>query len=642
MTDTQSDKTPLLDRIDSALNSNSRWLTALIVGPFLLKLIYVIQSADALHVIVPIMDSEYYHDMALDILDGRVIRDEAFFMGPLYPYVLSILFSVFGKSIMIVRIVQILVGSLTVLITYLLGKRAFRPSVGLLGAILLSLYGTMAFFEGQLLMMWLGTFLNTGALYVLYRQQDQPDLKKYVAVGVLLGLSALARANILVFVAVLPFWILFVAREKRRWLSTVVFLGAVAVTILPATVHNYIASRDFVPITSNGGVNFYVGNNEDATGIFYPPKGINLVTDDAVKKYVERLLGKQVTPSELSRYWYGEAFDFIKNNPDQALALLLRKTALYVNGYEVPQIESYDVARETHGTLRLFFVSFWMLVSLGLMGIIYLIKDWRRHFLLYAYVLSFSLSIIVFFVTARYRAQIAPVLVLFAAYALIAILPRAVVNIRRQIMPLVLLAVIVFATRPALFALANDDVRWRELTHEARRWSKLGDRAKAIEEINKAIDLHPDYIDSYIQRAVIYKEAGDLFKAISDYAKVVDLNPNLSSVQYDFGQALRQLGMYEPAIEAYLRAIQLNPTMLEAYNNLGITYRELKRYQSAIEYFAKVIELDPRYTKAYNNLGASYAESGDPDKAVEVLRRAIEVDPQYRFVLDSDTLQTAP
>ena len=629
MTNEESRKTSFLDRLDSALTGNSRWLVALFVGSFLLKLIYVVQSADALRVTVPIMDSEYYYNMATDILGGRIIRSEAFFMGPLYPYVLAVLFGIFGKSIAIVRIIQVLGGAIAVLLTYLVGRNVLRPSVALLGAVLLALYGAATFYEGQLLMMWLGTVLNMTALLALYHWKDRPGLGKYVLVGALIGLSALARANILVFLVVVVVWIAFVSGERRRLPSVGILLISVIVTILPATIHNYLADRDFVPITSNGGVNFYVGNSEDATGIFYPPKGINLVTDDAVKKYVERHLGREITASELSRYWYREAFEFMKEHPRQELVLLLRKTAMFFNGYEVPQIESYDVARQDHSALRVLFVNFWMLISLGMIGMFYSIKDWRKHFLLYGYVLAFATSIILFFITARYRAQIAPVLALYAAQTLLVIVPGAIANVRRQLLPVGLIVLVVVMTRPGLFALADDDVRWRESTHKARRWGKLGDMEKAIEEINRAIEIKPGYVDSYLQRAVIYKEGGDLFKAVSDYGMAVDLNPNIPSVQYDFGQTLRQLRMYEPAIGAYQRAIELNPTMLEAYNNLGITYSELKRYREAAGYFQRVIKMNPRYTKAYNNLGAAYAQSGDMDRAMEAFRQAIETDPEY-------------
>lgn len=629
MSEEQNETTSRIARIETVLTADSRWLWLLFACAFVVKLLYVIQSAGDLRVTVPIMDSEYYYNMAIDIMTGRVVRPEAFFMGPLYPYTLAIVFSVFGKSILAARLVQMIGGAVAVVLVYLIGKQVFRPLTALVGALLLLLYGAATFFEGQLLMMWLGTLLNLTALFMLYRSRNQSGLTRYAIVGVLFGLSALARANILLFVPVVLVWLIALSGGRKRWLRATVLLGATLLTILPATLHNYVASRDFVPITANGGVNFYVGNSNEATGIFYPPKGINLVTDDAVKKYVERLLGRELTPSQLSRYWYGEAFRDMAAHPVREVKLLLKKTAMYFNGYEVPQIESFEVARREQVMLRILFVNFWMLISLALMGMVFLLKEWRKYFLLYGYVLAFALSIILFFVTARYRAQTAPILALFAAHALVVVLPNAIRNARRQILPLALFAGLILVTRPGIFALAADDVIWREHTHQARRFSKLGEQEKAIEEIDKAVELHPDYVDSYIQRAVIYKEGGNLFKAVSDYAKAVELRPDLPSVQYDFGQTLRQLRMYEPATEAYQRAIDLNPTMLEAYNNLGITYGELKQYEKAIEYFNKVVEMDPNYTKAYNNLGAVYGQLGEVDQAIDAFSRAIAVDPHY-------------
>ncbi len=427
----------VLENLDQKLTANRRWLVVLFAASFVVKLVYVLQSADSLHVTVPIMDSEYYERMADEILAGQLIRDEAFFMGPLYPYFLAVVFGVFGKSIMAVRILQILGGSLTVVLTYVVGRRLFRPSTALGASVLLSLYSTVTFYEGQLLMSWLGTLLNMILLYVLHRMRDEAPIGRFVLVGFLLGLSALARANILIFAAVILVWIVFVSRLQRRVVKAVVFTAAMTVTILPATIHNYLAVRDFVPITSNGGVNFYIGNSDQAAGIFYPPRGVNLVKDSALKTHVEKLLGKKVSDSEFSRYWFNEAFDFIRANPGQEARLMLRKTAMFFNAYEMPQIESYQAGRDRHSALRFLFVGFWFILSLGLMGMIYLLRQWRRYFLLYGYILSFAASIILFFITARYRVQIAPILCLFAAYALLVVLPRALSRAKHSLVPLI-------------------------------------------------------------------------------------------------------------------------------------------------------------------------------------------------------------
>lgn len=628
MSETKRKKDTYLSSIDRTLDEQRRWVFVLFISTFALKLLYVLQSSQSLHATVPIMDSEYYHRMAVDIQAGNVIRHEAFFMGPLYSYVLAAIYSIFGKSFLIVRIIQVLGGVVTVLLTYFVGRCVFRPSVAMLGAVFLGLYGTSTFYEGQLLMMWLGTLINVTILFVLYRTRGNNSIGKYALVGALLGLSVLARANILMFAPVVILW-LFVSGESRRLVKSIVFVGALMVAILPATIHNGIASRDFVPITSNGGFNFYVGNSGQATGIFYPPRGINLVSDSSIKDYVERELAREMKPSEVSRYWFGKAFDFIGAHPLAEFKLMLKKTAMFFNGYEVPQIESYDRARERHGVLRLFFINFWILVSLGILGMVYCRKDWRKYFLLYGYIFAFSFSIILFFVSARYRVQIAPILSLFAAYAALVVTPRTLRRTGRTLVPLFVFGAILICTRPGIFALPKDDVEWREKTHQARRLSMMGRHAEAIEEIDRAIELKPDYADSYVHRAVIYRDQHNLFKTVESYSKALDLNNNLPSVHYDLAQVMRQLRMFEPAIESYKRAIRLNPKMIQAYNNLGITYRETKMYEAAVEAFKRVLEMNPRYIKAYNNLGVAYAEMGEADEAVAAFQKAIEIDPTY-------------
>lgn len=620
---------PLLDRFDAALVGNKKWLFMLLGAAFLFKLAYVIQSSDALSITVPIMDSKYYDREAQQIAAGKLIRRTAFFMGPLYPYVLAAIYTIFGRDFMIVRILQVAGATLTIALTYFLGIRIFRPSAAFVGVVMLALYGAMTFHEGEMLMMWLGTLINTSALLVLYRRRSNKGYFKYAAAGFLIGLSALARANILLFLPVVLVWVLFLSGEDRRVRKAIVTAACAMLAISPATIHNYLAAKDFVLITSNGGVNFYIGNGEEATGLFYPARDITFDTEENSSSHIERVFGRAMKPSEVSRYWFGRGFAFIKENPGKEVRLLLKKTAVFFNGYEVPQIESYDIARARHSVLRLLFVNFWMVVSLGLFGIFFAARAWRQHFLLYGFVFSYAVSIILFFVTARYRIQVAPVLCLFAGHALVVALPQALRNIRRGAAAIAVLLVIVYFTRPALFAFPEKEVEWREAIHQARRMSEVGRRAEAMAEINRAVELFPEVAESYIQRAIVYKEAGNYFKAVEDYSKALRILPDVPSVRYDLAQTLRRLRMYGPAIEEYEKAIGLDPVKLEAYNNLGITYMEMGNLDRAIEYFEKVIRIDARYTKAYNNLGAALAQKGDTGGAIAVLEDAVRVDPRY-------------
>lgn len=629
MDDVSSRITRALDRADEVLSSQRRWIFFLFAAAFVLKVAYILQSAGALYVRVPVMDSQYYDETARRIASGDLMQDEAFFMGPLYPYVLSLIYAVFGRDFLIVRLLQVFGGAATVALTFVVGRRVFRPSAAFAGAVILMFYGAITFYEGLLLMTWLGTLLNLAAIALLLRSADDDGLGWTIAAGVALGLSALARANVLVFLPVAIVWILFIARRTRRVARAAAFTAAVVVMLLPATLHNYAASRDFVPVTSNAGLNFFIGNNDVATGIFYPLPEIDFVRDPTSRSYIERMLGQDLSPSQVSRYWFGRAASFIRRHPSAEVKLLARKAAMFFNGYETPQIEAFSYERARYSMLRALFVRFWWVLALGLVGLVFSLSQWRRHFLLSGFLVVYAVSIVVFFVTARYRVPIAPILCIFAGHALLGVGPTLVGNARRAAAVVGALALVLLVTNPSLFAMNEKEVAFRQHVHEARRLSTLGEHDKAIAAIDEAIALYPGFYEGYWQRAIIQKEGRDMFKAIEDYARALDRRSDLPTIHYDYGQTLRQLRMRPKAIEQYRAAIALDSLMVEAWNNLGITYREEKRYDDAIQCFQKVIELDPRYAKAYSNLGASLAESGRVREAVVVFTRAIDMFPDY-------------
>jgi len=618
-----------LDRADRSLACGRRWPLIILTAVFVLKAVYVVQSADALHVRVPIMDSRYYDTMAQDLAQGHVIRNEAFYMGPLYPYLLALVYSVFGRDFMVVRLLQALGGAITAMLVFLIGRRVFRPSAALAGTALLALYGAMTFYETQLLMEGVGVLLNCTALYLLIGAGERIGVRRASLVGLVLGISALARASILLFAVFVALWLLRRTPRPGARARAIAFSGGVVLALLPAMVHNYMASRDFVPVTTNAGVNFYVGNSSHANGTFIPIRDVDLIHDVTTQQYVEQITGREMSPSQVSRFWVARTWDDIRAAPARTLELLGIKCALFFNGYEVPQIESFDVELHEQASLRLLlFVRLWFIMPLAILGMLLAARDQRRRDLLYGYVFFYALSIVIFFITGRYRSQAAPVLCLFAGSALVA-LPHYARTVRGGAAVGVALLVLALLTSPRIFELDPNMIQFREQVRKGRRLGELHSYQPALREVDKAIAIYPREPEGYVQRAIIHVDNRNDLKAIEDYARALDIDPAQPSVHYDMGQAFRRVNLLDQAAKQYLAATQYDPHMLQAYNNLGITYREMRRYEEAVAAFRKVIELSPRYRKAYNNLGASYAEMGRMDEAVETFRETTQRFPDY-------------
>ena len=154
----------------------------------------------------------------------------------------------------------------------------------------------------------------------------------------------------------------------------------------------------------------------------------------------------------------------------------------------------------------------------------------------------------------------------------------------------------------------------------------LGKHEEAIEDLNKAIELKPDYALAYNNRGIAYNNLGQYDRAIEDYDKAIELDPDYTYAYNNRGIAYNNLGQYDRAIEDYDKAIELNPDYAHAYYNRGYSYDDLKQYDRAIEDYDKAIELDPNDADYYTNRARAYRKLGNTSLAEADEARAAELE----------------
>ena len=288
-------------------------------------------------------------------------------------------------------------------------------------------YGTFAFFDVSLLGTTLELFFLCAAMVVLMRH---PESDRHVAVsGLLLGLAALGRPNVLVFAPFVCLWIgLGVASTSpgRQWRRAAFFLVGCVVALAPNTIRNAVVAKDFVPVTSSAGVNLFIGNNPEANGhMTIPPQsGLDVARlYTSSRSVAERELGQPLLkPSQVSGYWRSRATRYMVENPGRTLALMAWKITLFLNHYEIPNVDNkYFVQHRYAPTLKRMVVGFGVVVPLALVGMILSIRRrerWRVAIPYAAFVMLYLISVLPFFVTARYRIAVVPFLIVFAAVGL--------------------------------------------------------------------------------------------------------------------------------------------------------------------------------------------------------------------------------
>ncbi|MBN1918772.1 MAG: tetratricopeptide repeat protein [Verrucomicrobia bacterium] len=150
---------------------------------------------------------------------------------------------------------------------------------------------------------------------------------------------------------------------------------------------------------------------------------------------------------------------------------------------------------------------------------------------------------------------------------------------------------------------------------------------KAIEYYTKTIELNPHYAVAFYDRGMLREARGDLDGALDDYNTAVKVDPNDFLAFYNRGLYFLRRGQNRKAVADCMRAIDLNPGYAWSYHNRGIAYRNLGRTREAVADCTKALELDPKNAGALVTRSDLYIQSRQLDEAMADLDRAIELDP---------------
>lgn len=158
---------------------------------------------------------------------------------------------------------------------------------------------------------------------------------------------------------------------------------------------------------------------------------------------------------------------------------------------------------------------------------------------------------------------------------------------------------------------------------------------KAINYLNQAVRIHPNYRNAYLLMANSHYFKKDYENAVLNYDRVLTISPGYQDAHQNLLITLREgsryVGQYQQnyqLAEKWLRrGTQLDSKDYEMHRLLGITLGVQGRHGEAIPYFQKAIELRPDVADNYTSLGTAYKQMGDIDKAREMLNKAVEIDP---------------
>jgi Flp pilus assembly protein TadD/4-amino-4-deoxy-L-arabinose transferase-like glycosyltransferase len=553
----------------------------------------------------PFADALYNLDWAKEIVSGNLWAKAPFFRAPLYPFFLSLLIKVFGNDLFVLRVIQIFIGSLSCVLIYLSARRLFHSKVAVLSAVFACFYAPLIFFDAEFLDTFFIIFFNLLAIYILICAQKRPSIYRFFLGGIIIGISALTRPNILLFAIFIPFWVFFYFRKNlnlRKVFSFIIFfiLGLFLI-VLPVILVNYMAGKDFVLIAWQGGINFYLGNNPYASGYKAVASGIRTtwygIYYDSIN-LAEKISCRKLKFSATSDFWFKQGYHFILTQPLFALKLYLKKIALFMGGYEISENPNiYYFWSHPRNILKPLLwkkiISFpgGILLPLAWLGIFLAFREWKRLSLVLGFIFSHMLSVILFFVNTRFRLPVIPFMLIFSTFAILEIIEDG--KIKKKLI-LTFLGVM-------LIILGNIDL------------------TRQMDPVYKA-QFHYILGNAYLKEKSFQNAEAEFDQAVRISEEQARAFTGLGVIRYVQGN-------YVQAESLLNKALQVDSTEVYAYRYLGDIYAKKGELLKALREYQMALSLNPEYGEAYFGAGYIYANLGDLKKAVEMWEKSLVYSP---------------
>ena len=589
---------------------------------FLLRLVVLARLSSTALLLPSGGDMHFYDDWAKQILQGQLTDHRAFYGLPLYAYLLAFLYKLFGYSPFVPGFLQACLEAGTATLLYKISIRIFRDAgkfsataIGLMAAAGWAFFVPAQAYSLILMPAAWGIFILWWLIWDIVKTEQAPSPLRSLAYGAIVGFTATGVATIL-FLVPLLLAALFLktqaatksASPRRALLSAtaLLFLGVICGTS-PCWMHNAFVARDPVFLSAHSGINFWLGNNPEATGYPHFPgmrAGQATMLRDSID-LAQSAAGRSLQHSEISAYWSAKARAHIKDNFSAWVKLMGRKLGNFWNAFEYDDLGIISNLRET----GLLFpgIRFGIVAAFALPALVF---SWRRFpgsRWVAAAVLLHMAAVLPVFVTERYRLAVVPGILIFAAFGLQQLWQSCIsANYGKIAIYLALLLVSLFLvtlprTDPSLWAMqAYNSGRLALESNDLSRAEKNLKRAQAYVPVNSEITF-----------------------ALG----------NLRWAQADLSAAK---GFYE-------RTLAADSTHKGALNNLGILALDEKEWARAADLFRILTRVAPEEAKGHYLLARAALAVGQKSEAMVEIETALRLKPgQPEFVELQEMMRGLP
>jgi 4-amino-4-deoxy-L-arabinose transferase-like glycosyltransferase len=372
-------------------------------------------------------DGLEFHTLAYSIADHHSYAQASFLTPdqvrptadkpPLYPLVLALFTVIGGHGWIPHQIAGALIGTGTVAVTALLGRRVAGDGVGLIAGGLAAVYPMLIAADGSYRSESLYALLIVSTLLAAYGLWDRPTAWRAAVCGVLIGLATLTRTEAVVLLVLLVFpAALLAVRARRAALLTLAAAAATLVVLTPWLVRTWVQFDRPVFVSTNSG-GLLAGANCPAT---YHGEWLGQWRFDCLRSI--KTTNEAAGSAQLASDGINYARDHAGRLPVVLTVRVLRSWELY-RPKQQWTIERFFEGRDLR-VEQIGVAMYYALVLLGIGGAVLLRRrDQPLRILLSPFVLVVLVSLGAYGFT-RFRIAAEPALVVLASVALAALWAR--------------------------------------------------------------------------------------------------------------------------------------------------------------------------------------------------------------------------
>jgi 4-amino-4-deoxy-L-arabinose transferase-like glycosyltransferase len=219
-------------------------------------------------------DASSYDRLARELLRGKGFLwhtgEPSAFLLPGYPLVLAGAYGLFGDDLLVAKLLNVGLATLTCFFIYRIGLRAYGPTVGLLAAAIFAVFPGEIYFASTTLSEVFFVCVLCGSLWAWLAWSDgaaQRGPGRWLLLGALLGIAALTRGVAIFLPAVFAVaWLLDLGRgwvvlQRVFWLVV-----GMALAIAPWTIRNQLSLGSPVLLSTGGGYVLFNSHSPVANG----------------------------------------------------------------------------------------------------------------------------------------------------------------------------------------------------------------------------------------------------------------------------------------------------------------------------------------------------------------------------------------